>query len=55
MLHTPDRFERGRVVREAGNKVPMDVGKLVAKQFVVDLAGLVDLAERIRYQIHFLD
>ncbi len=53
MLHPPDWFEGGRVVREAGDEVPVDVGELVAEEFVVDLPGLIDLAKSFGDQVHF--
>lgn len=45
MRHSPDRFERGRVGGESGNDMPVDVGELVAEEFVIDLLGLIDLGE----------
>lgn len=55
VLHPPHRFERGRIVREAGNEMPVDMGELVAQQFVVDLSGLVNLAQNFGGQIDFFD
>ena len=37
MRDAPHRLEWSRVLRQAGNQVPMDVRKLVAEQLVVDL------------------
>ena len=43
MLHPPDRFQGGRVGREAGDEMPVDMGELVAQQLVVDLSGIEHL------------
>ena len=45
MLHQPHRLEGGRVVCQPGNEMPVDVGELVAEEFVVDLPGLIDLGQ----------
>ena len=37
MRDAPYRFEWSRVLGAPGNQVPMDVRKLVAEQFIVDL------------------
>lgn len=55
MRHLPHRFQRGRIIREAGDEVPVDMRHLVAQQFVVDLAGLIDLVQGFGDQVHFLD
>jgi len=34
--------------------MPVDVGKLVAEEFVIDLLGLVDLGQGLGDQAHFL-
>ncbi len=54
MLHQPHRFEGGRVADEAGNDMPVDVRKLVAEEFVVDLFGSIDLGKGFGYEVHFL-
>jgi hypothetical protein len=51
--HPPDRFQRRRVVGEAGNQVPMDVGELVAQQFVIDFLRLEDFGERFGDSVDF--
>ena len=43
MLYPPHWFEGGRVAGQSGNDMPVDVGELVAEEFVVDLSGLIDL------------
>jgi len=43
MLYPPHWFEGGRVAGQPGNDMPVDVGELVAEEFVVDLSGLIDL------------
>ncbi len=45
VLHQPDRFEGGRVVGQPGNHMPVDVGELVAEEFVVHLLGVTDLCQ----------
>ncbi len=45
MLHSPDWFKRGRVCGQSWNNMPVDVGELVAEEFVIDLLGLIDLGE----------
>ena len=45
MLHPPYWFVGGRVIGESGNEMPVDVGELVAEEFVVDLPGLIDLGK----------
>jgi len=45
MLHPPHWFKGGWVVGESGNEMPVDVGELVAEEFVVDLPGRIDLGE----------
>lgn len=47
MRHPPYRFERSRIVRQAWDDVPVYVRKLVAKEFVVDLLGVIDARERL--------
>ena len=37
MRDAPDRFEWGRVLTEARDQMPMDMGQLIAEQFIVDL------------------
>lgn len=34
--------------------MPVDVGKLVAEEFVIDLLGLIDLGQGLGDQAHFL-
>ena len=53
MLYPPDRFERSWVVRAAWDDVPMNMRKLVAEEFVVDLLGFKDLRENLGDQIRF--
>jgi len=43
MLDQPNRFQWGWVVCAAWDYVPMDVGELIAEEFVVDLFGLKEL------------
>jgi hypothetical protein len=54
MLHSPYWFERRRVTGEARDNVPVNVGELVAQEFVVDLPGFIDLRDNFGDQIHFL-
>jgi hypothetical protein len=42
MLYPPHWFEGLRVVGQSGNDMPVDVGQLVPKEFVVHLSGIVD-------------
>jgi hypothetical protein len=43
MLHSPHWLEGSRVASQSGNHMPVYMGELVAKEFIVDLLGLVDL------------
>lgn len=53
MLHPPYRFQRGRIRGETWNDVPMNVGELVAEEFVVDLSGLIDMCDGLGDHVHF--
>ena len=53
MLHSPHWFEGGRVAGQSGNHMPVDVGELVAEEFVIDLPGLIDLRDDLGDQSHF--
>ena len=54
MLHPPHWFEGGWVAGQSGNHMPVDVGELVAEEFIVDLPGLIDLGKGFGDQVHFL-
>jgi hypothetical protein len=43
MLHPPHWFEGVWVAGQTGNHMPVYMRELVAKEFVVDLLGLIDL------------
>ncbi len=53
MRNTPHRFERRRILRKTRNQMPMDVGKLVAEQLIVDFHGLPLLREQGSDPGHF--
>ena len=53
MLHPPHWFEGGRVAGQSGNHMPVDVGELVAEEFIVDLPDLIDLRDNLGDQVHF--
>jgi len=53
MLHPPHWFKRGLVVCEARDDVPVDMGELVAEEFVIDFLGFIDLGQGLGDQIHF--
>ena len=53
MLHPPHWFEGGRVIGQSGNHMPVDVGELVAEEFIVDLPDLIDLRDNLGDQVHF--
>ena len=53
MLHPPHRFEGGWVVGQSGNHMPVNVGELVAEEFVVDLPGLIGLGKSFGDEIYF--
>lgn len=42
MRYPPYWFQRGRIVRETGNDMPMDMRQLVSEEFVVHLLRLMD-------------
>src|SRR4029077_3311717 len=54
MLYPPHWFEGGRVAGQSGNDMPVDVGELVAEEFIVDLPGLIDPRDDLGDQVHFL-
>ena len=54
MLHPPDWFQWSRIGGQPGNHMPVDVGELVAKEFVIDLLGLIDLRDNLGEEAHFL-
>jgi hypothetical protein len=41
--YLPYWLEGGRIVGQTGNHMPVYMGELVAKEFIVDLLGLIDL------------
>ncbi len=51
MLHSPHWLEGSRVASQSGNHMPVYMGELVAKEFIVDLLGLVDLRENCCHKI----
>jgi hypothetical protein len=51
MGYPPYRFQRSRVCVQARNDVPMNVGKLIAEQFVVDLPGRVGVCHGLADQV----
>ena len=53
MLHPPDRFQGGRVGREAGDEMPVDMGELIAQELVVDLPGIENLCQCLGHQGDF--
>ena len=54
MLHPPHWFEGGWVAGQSGNHMPVDVGELVAEEFVIDLLGVIDLCDNLGEEAHFL-
>ena len=54
MLHLPHWLKGGGVIGQPGNEMPVDVGKLVAKEFVVNLSGFIDLGKGFSDEGHFL-
>ena len=54
MLYPPHWFEGGRVAGQSGNDMPVDVGELVAEEFVIDFLGLIDPGQGLGNQVHFL-
>ena len=55
MRYTPHWFSWGRIISQAWDQMPMNMGKLVAKEFVVDLLGLVDLGQGVGHQVHLFN
>jgi len=53
MLHSPHWFERGRVAGQSWNDMPVDVGELVAEEFVINLLGFIDLGQGLGNAIDF--
>ena len=53
MLHPPHWFERGPLAGQSGNDMPVDMGELVTKEFVIDLFGLIDLGDIFGDQVDF--
>ena len=54
MLHSPHWLKGSWVVGQSGNHMPVDVGELVAKEFIVNLPGLIDLCQGLGDEAHFL-
>ncbi len=54
MLYPPHWFEGGRVAGQSGNDMPVDVGKLVAEEFIIEFPGLIDPRDDLGDQVHFL-
>ena len=54
MLHSPHWLKGSWVVGQSGNHMPVDVGKLVAKEFIVDLPSLIDVCQGLGDDVHFL-
>lgn len=54
MFYPPHWFEGGRVACQSGNDMPVDVGELVAEEFVVDFFGLIDPGQGFGDQVYFL-
>jgi hypothetical protein len=47
MLDPPYRFERLWVAGQTGNYMPVDMGKLIAEEFIVDLSGIIDPSDNL--------
>ncbi len=54
MPYLPYRLQRGWIGGETWNDVPVNVGELVAEEFVVDLSCVVGLRDGPGDQVHFL-
>ena len=53
MLHQPHWFEGGRIAGQSWNDMPVDVGELVAEEFVIDFLGRIDLGQGLGNAIDF--
>ena len=53
MLHPPHWFEGSRVAGQTGNHMPVYMRELVAKEFVIDFFGFIDLDQSFGHQAHF--
>ena len=53
VLYPPHRFEGGRVAGQPGNHMPVDVGKLIAEEFIIDFPGVINLSDNLGHQVHF--
>ena len=49
--YPPYWFQRGRVIRQTRNDMPMDMRELVPEEFVVDLLSLVDLGYSLGHPV----
>src|SRR4249920_1499719 len=54
MLYPPHWLKWGRVVGQSGNYMPVDVGEVIAEEFIVDFPGLRGLRKGFGNQVHFL-
>lgn len=54
MIYSPYWFKGCRVASQPGNHMPVNVGELVAKEFVIDFFGFIDLGKSLGDEIHFL-
>lgn len=53
MRYPPDWFERGGIVCQAWDEMPMYMRQLIAEEFVVDLLGPIDLRKGLGDLVHF--
>lgn len=51
MLHPPHRLKGGRVASESWDYMPVDVGKLVAEEFIIHLLRIEDLSQSLCHEI----
>lgn len=55
MRHPPYRFQWSRIIRQTGNDMPMDMGQLVPKEFVIHLLRSVDFGRDVRHSVDRFD
>ena len=53
MRDLPYWLKGGWVVGQSGDHMPVDVGELVAEEFVVDLPGPIDLSKSFGDEVYF--
>jgi hypothetical protein len=55
MRYTPYWFSWGWIISQTWDQMPMNMGKLVTKEFIVDFLRLVDFGQDFGHQANLFD